>query len=705
MDKKSVNLSASQIGDKEGNISLVVDVVDEDGNPVDEGVVIATLPDGSTVEANVKDGKATIPLDTKPGQSNIQIKYNGTDTYNPVQTSIKVNTSKLDCIIPLNNINDVIIKDNVTITGILLDENDKILPNMQIIINVNGRNVDVTNTNSQGIYSIEYTADKVGLNNVTVSYLGNDEYNNVSNSTTFTVDKNNVTINTKFTNDSIDNVTLQVNITGNNPTTTPSGNIIVTSPNGTELANVPVTSPNNNISLDLPAGNNQITISYSGNDEYNPVEVTDSVTIDKKDVIITINPIQNITFTQTTNISGLLTDKEENAIKNAEIVLDVDGVEVILKTNNQGQYSTIFNTTNIGLNNVTATFNGNNIYNNATTNNTFNASKINVFITIPDVNGTIGENITLSAKIVDEFGNPVNGGQFIFKINGLTLKADGKLNSTQAPMILSPVNGTVEVTILADTTLRSAKNITGAYGETSKYYSSRTTTPSQVNIAKRKAQITVTAPNTTKQDINITFTAKVTDITHGTNNGAVYPYDDNFVIFKVNGVTIKDADGNAIKTKVVDGISQINYYIPPGLAGTYANQTNKPYTVEAVFGSSEYYADVRNTTQFIVEKSPIHFNYTNVTYNSKYNALTIQADILDYHSNLLKGTNSLCVKVNGQTYKIGDKTSYYNVNNGKVNLSIQLKDNIKDVTSVELVTAERVGYLGGRQTTTEIIKT
>ena len=82
--------------------------------------------------------------------------------------------------------------------------------------------------------------------------------------------------------------------------------------------------------------------------------------------------------------------------------------------------------------------------------------------------------------------------------------------------------------------------------------------------------------------------------------------------------------------------------------------------------------------------------------------MVVQADILDYHDNLLKGSNTVCLKINGQSYKVNNKTIYYKAEDGKVDINIIIPNNIKKINSVELVTGERVGYLGGRLTTTNI---
>ena len=84
--------------------------------------------------------------------------------------------------------------------------------------------------------------------------------------------------------------------------------------------------------------------------------------------------------------------------------------------------------------------------------------------------------------------------------------------------------------------------------------------------------------------------------------------------------------------------------------------------------------------------------------------MTIKSKIVDYHKNLLKGTNTLCLKINGQTYKINNKTVFYEAVDGDVDLNIILPYNVDKINSIELVTGERVGYLGGRYTTTNITK-
>ena len=702
VNKKDVVLDLKQTNDTAGNTSIEVKVTDNEGRPVKNGTVIVTMPDGTNVTAPVVNGTAKVPLNTTPGKTPLNITYNGTGEYKKQSTNTTITTQKINTTIPLNTIKTVSVGDKVNITGKLLDSNNKPIANANITVKVNNKSYTTT-TNSKGVYTLAYTTTTSGVNNVTVSYAGNKTYNPSNNQTKFTV-KVNSTIKSKQTGSNVGNTTIQVNVTDKNGNKVPNGTVTVTDKDGKVIGTGVVKNGTATIKLDVPAGKQNVTITYNGNDFVNPSSKTQAISVNKNKAIITINPIKNITLTQKALISGKLTDINGNPIARAKVTLNMDGVTKTVTTDRYGDYTLEYNTTYVGKNNVTAQFNGDDTYNSAKANSTYNASKIITFVKVDDVKGVLGDNITLRATVTDEFGTKVTGGQFVFKVNGLTLRTNGKFSPEGDPMILSPVNGTVTVTVVADTYLRSAVNITGAYGGNSKYYSSRSIVPGQASLVKRDAQITVTTVKTTKQDVNITLKAVVTDVTGGKNNGRVKDYDDNFVVFKVNGITIKNEDGTAKQAKVVNGVATMQYYVPAGLAGKYTNLTDKNYTVMAVFGSGSYNPGVNNTTTFGVERSPISFVNNSVKLNTQTKEMTIKSKIVDYHKNLLKGTNTLCLKINGQTYKINNKTVFYEAVDGDVDLNIILPYNVNKINSIELVTGERVGYLGGRYTTTNITK-
>jgi len=719
VNKIPTNTTVTILNNTVGNVKINVKVTNTTNNPVTKGSVKVTDMYGKQVAtANLNGGNANITIPTTTaGDLRVIVSYNENDIYlpsnatnssaakTPSENITLIDVEKLDAKITINtNTTKATIGDKVTINGTVKDQNNKLIPNGTVTVKVG--NDSYTVDLKDGVYKVEYNATKDGKFTINATYNGQDNVINpvTSENKSLTVTKKTPVITVKQDGNKVENTTLKVNITDKNGTPIQNGTVTVKDPTGKTIATVPVTNGQATIPVDLPAGTQNLTVTYNGNEEYTPINKTQKTSITKTNAILTINPIQNITFYQKTDITGRLADVDGNPIRNAKVTLDIDGVTQTVTTDKFGEYTLGYNTTKVGLNNVTAKYSGDTKYNNATAKATFNASKIITYVTVADVKGTIGDNVTLKATVTDEYGTRITGGQFVFKINGLTLRTNGKFEKNGTPMILSPVNGQVNITIKADKYLRSAVNVTGVYGETYKYYGSRSITPGKASIARRNASITVTTVSTTKQDVNITLKATVTDITHGKNNGPVQDYEDNFVIFKVNGITIKNDDGTAKQVKVVNGTATPDYHVPIGLAGKYTNLTDKKYTVTAVFGSGEYNPGVSNTTQFGVERSPITFKDTHVTLDTKTKHMYIKSDIVDYHDNLLKGTNNLCVKVNGESYKINNKTVYYSIQDGKVDLNIIVPYHLENIHNVGLVTGERVGYLSGRTTINDIVR-
>jgi hypothetical protein len=697
--KKDVNITVVQVGDTPGNVTLNISVVDKQGNPVPNGTIIVKLPNGTQIPVNITGGVATVPLDTTAGSLDVEVLFNEADEYNKANTTTTVITGKINSTLTVDDIDNVTVGETVTISGKLVDQYDNPIAGANITVLVNGESHNTT-TDENGRYELPYTAKDGGVNNITVKYAGDEIYAPADNETEFNV-KVNTLINSTQTGQNVGNVTVKVNVTDVDGNKIPNGTVIVKDDDGNVIAVGNITGGTADIILDLPAGDYNITLEYSGDKLYNPVNMTMPIKVYKNNANITLNPIKNITYYQATAVAGKLTDSMGNPIPYANVTLDFDGITQVVPTDGQGNYLLVYNTTKVGLNNVTASFKGNDVYNSATTNGTFNASKIHTRIVIDDVVGVLGDNVTLNALVTDEYGTKVTGGQFAFKVDGLTLRTNGKFEENGTVWIFSPVDGRVNVTLTADTYLKYAKNVSGVYGETGKYYASRAN--AKATIYKRNAVINVTTVNRTKQDTDIIFTARVSDVTGGTFNGPVREYEDNYVIFKLNGVTLKDEDGNAIKVKVKDGVANITYHVPIGLAGVYPNLSDRYYNVTAVFGSEEYYPDVINSTLFKVDRSPIHATNSSVTLNNTTRTVNICTDLVDYHNNSLIGNNTICVKINGETYKINNKTVYYNVEEGHVNVTVPVSYNVNKVNSVEVVTGQRCGYLGGRFNLSEYI--
>ena len=206
-----------------------------------------------------------------------------------------------------------------------------------------------------------------------------------------------------------------------------------------------------------------------------------------------------------------------------------------------------------------------NEYMTATAENTLTIRKAVTIITIDEFTATVGEEVTITARVVDVNDNPVTNGKVVFKVNGKTLK-DGSGKVIYAKV----VNGVATITYTVPEDWTDA-NITAVYSGSSKYEESQET--AAINM-------TATTPALTIEPItdNITIGTQVT--LKASVTGTSSPLNNGKVVFKLNGKTLKDESGKVIYAKVVNGVATLDY--------TFTDVKAKAYTLSAVLISTEY---------------------------------------------------------------------------------------------------------------------
>jgi len=173
---------------------------------------------------------------------------------------------------------------------------------------------------------------------------------------------------------------------------------------------------------------------------------------------------------------------------------------------------------------------------------------------------TVGETTLISASIYmgDEVATDINGGKVVFKVNGKTLKdANGKV------IYAKLVNGTATIPSYEIPVSWNKENvtITAVYSGTSK----------QDALRSEEAQITITQPEPTITTDDIMTTTGETVQLKAKVSIADNPITTGKVVFKVNGKTVKDANGKVIYATVDEtGAVSVNYTIPENMkAGDY----------------------------------------------------------------------------------------------------------------------------------------
>ena len=339
------------------------------------------------------------------------------------------------------------------------------------------------------------------------------------------------------------------------------------------------------------------------------------------------------------------------------------------------------------------------------TDNIFDDEIILTKTIVAQIKGIIGETIILRARVTDTGNNSVSGGNLAFKLNGKTLRGDGRFDSNAPAMKFSVKNGLVEYTIKADLYLRNAKNLTASYSGSSKYFESISSSVT-AQIQKRNAQITViSTPNRSKQYDTLTFKVTAKDVTKNAKNSTLIT-EDTRVMLKVNGVTLKDKNGKTVYL-MLDKNAQATYKytIPAGTGGITASKVARNYKVDAIFVGENYYPGSRNTTTFQVERSTTRVTITQAKV-SVGNVLSVKATLKDYKGNNLIGTNKVSIKINGKSYLDpgNGKPKYWSVKNGVVDLSGITVNPKTIIKRVMIVTGERQAYTEGRNETTNILR-
>jgi len=327
-----------------------------------------------------------------------------------------------------------------------------------------------------------------------------------------------------------------------------------------------------------------------------------------------------------------------------------------------------------------------------------------VKITATPTSGIIGEKLILKATVTDIINRNINEGKVIFKINGVTVKDNGKLTGSSKALKVNVVNGVATATINLDLDMKSASKYIASYLGTNNYNPS-VSSEAKIQVYKRNATIEVSSnKKTIKQGQVLTLTAKVYDTTNSKKSTNMTKYDDEYVFFKINGITLKDTNGQVLKAKIKNGVAKVNYTVPLGLSGVTdtKSMTVKNHTILAQFYNKNYQDNIHNTSTFQVERSNITMTITNVNINNKTHKLSLKTTIKDYQGNIVLGSNKCIIKINGITLKNDTKPMYYYSTNGILTIKNIDIPSFNKYTNIEVVTQDRLSYKNQRNTTTVI---
>ena len=271
------------------NATLIVSA--EDGVIGETTNITVTLPEDATGkvelsylngtiigEKDLAGGKAvfTTGILDKAGDVSVKAVYKGSDKYANVENTTKFNVAKATSTIVIDA-GDIKVNETATIT-VTVPEEIK-----QVTLNVNG--TDYTNDTKNGVAVFNVDGLKAGNYTVVVSHDESDSYLANSNSTVFNVLKLDIPANVTAKLDDDDNksdivIQMPKGATGN--VTVTVGNKTFEVPIGPDGK---VTIPKDNLT---DADGNNFTISYPGDDNYAPFNITGDITKDGTKVNATL---------------------------------------------------------------------------------------------------------------------------------------------------------------------------------------------------------------------------------------------------------------------------------------------------------------------------------------------------------------------------------------------------------------------------------
>ena len=608
------------------NKTIKEEIKDTNGNTLIKNIKATVTILDKTYNTTITNGTLNIQLETDKLPSeiyNITITIPENEYYYEATIKQQLNIEKRiiqNQTLPTTTIK---IQENYTINTIVKDENgNPLVGTNNVTIQINNETIKTTITD--GVLNIVLPTDKMEAN--TYTFTVNIEENNIYNAGqitgTLTIQKRdaNITMNVTIPV-TTGNVIANVTVTDNgNPV---NGSVIFKVDN--ETFNVTIVDGKAQLNYTLPsdieAGEHNITAELE-NPIYNANNITGTFTVTKLDIAnttinATIKTLENYT------INTIIKDTNGNPLVGTNnVTVEING-ETIKTTITDGVLNITLPTDKLPseIYNITITIPENKYYYEATIKQQLNIEKrIIQNQTLPTTTIKTLTNKTISIVINDTESNTLSGNiKAVVKINGVT-----QIRTTI-------VNGLLNVTLKTDTFKNKNYEITIVVGETGYY--TRAEIKQTLTIQKIQLE-TLKITTTTKYSYdNLIVNVKIQDKQANlVNNG--------YVIFKVDGLTLKDATGNSIKVKVENGTAILNIT---------KTLTTRQHNLTVVYDGENIYEQTRETINFTIKKRALqNITINNITQLKGQNT-KINITLKDQFNEQIKGETKIAVKINEKT--------------------------------------------------------
>ena len=563
------------------------------------GTVVVVVPENATGNvtvkignntyvANVTNGTAVIDLvNETPGTHEIEVIYSGDGNYTNVTFNSTVSIPKLVPAIDVN-VTSIYVGDAELINVTLPKD-----ATGDVTIEIDGKTYEPYEFRD-GIARFKVENLTAGVKTVAVKYSGDANYTAKFTTANFTVSKRPSYVRVNVSDidvgqTAVINITIPENATGQ-VIVSVGGNNYTINMTGS-IGSVPIRF--------LESGEYNITVTYMGNDEYlSSINNTESFTVSKLQPVFTVTGT-NITYGEPEFIE-ILTDSNITG----KVMLEINGKNYSTFIN-EGRGNLTIMGLDAGKYNITAYFDGNNKYLNATAKNNFTISKAKPFIKVVPQNITFGDKEVITVYV----------------------NATGKVNITVDGTTYDDreiINGKVELELLGylcagNYTADVAYSGNGNYGTDYAH--------ANFTVAKRDPSIRVVVQNITYGGVEhiivyVNASGNVTIKVNGTEQNIILKEDDTAVV---------------ILRATIDSLPEFD-----GRAHEYLYNLNAgAYPVEVIYHGNENYNEATANTFFLVSKA-------NTTVGIEVDNITAKGrEIINVTVNNANATGNVTINVDG----------------------------------------------------------
>ena len=333
-DMPASKITLSDLVVNAGNsVNIVATVTDSNNNLINGGTVSFTV-DGKTSNAAVSNGKATLTTSfSKSGSYEVNAVYTGNAySSSSAKSTITVKDSITSSRISVSDVTTDVDKSVIIVARVVDSNNNQInIGSVNFIVNSKSTTVSVINGAATFITSF----DKSGTYNLISTFSSNNYLSSTTNSK-ITVNKNMIsaTLNVEDTSYGSDTIAvINSNAAFRGILSIGSNLYSVNVNNGVTKFTVPVK---------LAVGNYKGVLSYSGDDKYGSISVSDEFKVTDSDYMLVANDIV-MYYKDGTRLGAYLYDNYGHPLENKNITFSLQGVDYIRTTNQNGYTSIAIN--------------------------------------------------------------------------------------------------------------------------------------------------------------------------------------------------------------------------------------------------------------------------------------------------------------------------------------------------------------------------